>query len=150
MKIKKILGFSFILFLLMGCTQANLEEENTNVKLTKLNNQSEINLDLSDQVKEDLKNNSNIKTVHGANLNNNLVLAMEIPQMSRFNIKEIEKDVKTKIKNNFKNVEVHLSTDKKIVMELEQLERKLDQSSMTKKELNKELKRIIKLMNEET
>ena len=150
MQFKNLISIIFLASILVGCNTTEQGQESPDVNLTKVTNQKEINLDLSNRVKEFLSKEENISSVHAVNSNNLLVVAIDIPQMKRFNLQDIKNNIKKKLQKKFEASEVYVTTDQKIILELDQLEQKINQSSLTQKKLTKELKRIIKLMNEQT
>lgn len=150
MRFKNLIPIIFLASILVGCNTTEQGQEAPDVNLTKVTNQKEINLDLSNSVKDFLSKEENISSVHAINSNNLLVVAIDIPQMKRFNLQDIKNNIKKKLQKKFEASEVYVTTDQKIILELDQLEQKINQSSLTQKKLTKELKRIIKLMNEQT
>lgn len=54
------------------------------------------------------------------------------------------------MKKQFKNLDVEFSTDKKIIIELDKLEKQILNNEISSKELKKRLKQIVTLSKEQT
>ncbi|MDA6161854.1 hypothetical protein OSK10_26665, partial [Escherichia coli] len=68
----------------------------------------------------------------------------------RFRLKEIEKKVKSDLKEEYTDYKILVSTDSKMYMELEQLEHKLQEDKLKWEALKKEFDKIKNLMKEKT
>ncbi|MBU5467112.1 YhcN/YlaJ family sporulation lipoprotein [Virgibacillus sp. MSJ-26] len=150
---KKLSVLILLIITMIACSsQPNTLEDknNTEVEMTKINNPTSFNQDISNQAKEYVSKDKNITNVYAVNTEKKLVVAIEIPHMKRFQLQKIEDKSKKKIKEEFPEMDINFSTDKKIIIELEQLEQKLKTNSLTKKEMDKKIKKIISLMNEKT
>ena len=148
---KKVIALITILFVMVGCNnQPNALDETPEVEMTKINNPTSIDQDVSNQVKTRLGQDEHITKVHAVNTDKQLAIAIEIKHMKRFGLKEMKKKLTKKVEKAFPKMDVNLSTDKKIILELEQLENDLETKSLTKKEVDQKISKIIKLMNEET
>ena len=80
----------------------------------------------------------------------NEVIAIDPKHHDRFRLKDLRKSLKDTVEQSFKNYEIELSTDLKIILELRELKLQLNEQNITKEELHKELERIQKLANEQT
>jgi len=147
-----ILIFSLLSLLLFGCgTDSNEEsKKGSEIEYTKLAANNEIDQQPSNRAKEMLSKHDEITNVKAVNSSGKLIIAIEIKHMKRFQLKQIEDDLKKEMKKEFDDHKVELSSDKKIVLELEDLEKKIKDGSISKKKLNKEVDRIIKLSHEQT
>ncbi|WBX79732.1 hypothetical protein PD280_19070 [Virgibacillus salarius] len=79
-----------------------------------------------------------------------MLIAIEIQHGKRFQLGKIREQLTKQMKKEFKNLKVELSTDKKIVMELEKLEKSIQSKSYSKKKLEKKLKKLIEFSKEQT
>ncbi|MUK90256.1 hypothetical protein GMD78_17930 [Ornithinibacillus sp. L9] len=150
---KKILILTMSCFILFGCgANSNLgTNEEKPVEITKISSTKKgTNQDLANQAKDYLSNKQNITSVNAVNTSKKLVIAVEVPHHERFQLAKTRKDLQDELKKKFSKVEVELSTDQKIVLELKKLEEKLQKGSMKKKDLEKEVDDIISLSKEQT
>ncbi len=140
--------------LLSACAEEqSMEPGQTNndfADTTKISNESIFSQEPSNQAKDKLSNHDEISAVKAVNTDKNIVIAIEVDHHERFTLSQIEKKYKKEMEDKFKDKKVEFSTDKKIVLELEKLEQDIKDNTITKKELEKELKKIVKLSKEQT
>lgn len=137
--------------LLIGCTPSNeANSKDEQVDYTKIAAKTSIEQKAANQVKKKLANNKDVKAVHAVNANKKLVIAVDVPHSKRFRLAKIRTKLTKELKKEFDKYQVVLSTDKKILLELEQLEKKINDGSISNKQLDKEAKRIISLSKEQT
>jgi len=123
----------------------NIDIQFTNVKTTESLAQENANT-----AKRTLIQHDHINTVKAVNSEKDLVIAFEIDHLKRFNLEKIRKKIQKEMDEKFPDLNVIVSTDQKIVLELDRLEEKIFSDSISKKELNKKLKKIVKLDKEQT
>ncbi|MBZ5751050.1 YhcN/YlaJ family sporulation lipoprotein [Metabacillus litoralis] len=128
----------------------NANNEKNSINITNVSSQNTKNLNMTDQVKQLLNKQKEVSDVKVVNSDKELFIAAEIKHMDRFRIKEIEKKLKKLTEDNYPNHNVTLSTDMKIFLELDELEKKVNEKNMSKKKIEKELKRIKSLSEEQT
>lgn len=116
-----------------------------NVSHDKIGNQEPAN-----KAKEILIKHEEVMNVKAVNSKDEMIIAVEIEHHERFNLANLRKKYTKEIKDKFKELEVELSTDKKISLELEKLEQKIKEEHVSDKKLKKEINRIIKLSKEQT
>ncbi|WP_251525919.1 YhcN/YlaJ family sporulation lipoprotein [Metabacillus litoralis] len=133
-----------------GCNMTNANNEKNSINITNVSSQNTKNLNMTDQVKQLLNKQKEVSDVKVVNSDKELFIAAEIKHMDRFRIKEIEKKLKKLTEDNYPNHNVTLSTDMKIFLELDELEKKVNEKNMSKKKIEKELKRIKSLSEEQT
>lgn len=145
-----LLVFGLILFLL-GCTSDTNTSQTEEADFTKISTKkSEINQSVSNKAKKSLEHHDEIKKINAVNIAKTLVITIEVHHNKRFRLATIRKKIKKELEKEFPDRKVELSTDKKIVIELNRLEKQIRQENISKKKLEKELKQLIKLMNEQT
>lgn len=88
-----------------------------------------------------------VRSVEGKKL---LIVAIELKHWNTFRSKQITKETKKKLEKEFPSKRIEVTTDHKIFIELEKLEKKLNNNELTKKQLDKRLEKIKKLMKEQT
>ncbi|WP_249869952.1 hypothetical protein [Oceanobacillus saliphilus] len=118
--------------------------------ITKISNEYLISQKPSNQAKEMLRKHEEITAVRAVNTEDSIVIAIEVEHHERFTLAETRKKYKKEMEDKFKDKKVEFSTDKKIVLELEKLEQDITNNTITKKELEKKVKQIIKLTKEQT
>lgn len=142
-----------ILLVLMigsGCNNANSNNESKELNITKVTSEERQNLSITNQVKQLLMKQKEVSNVKAVNSDKELLIAVEINQMDRFRLKEIEKRLIKITEDNYPNHKVTLTIDQKIFLELEKLEKQITDTNMSKKKLEKEIKRIKSLSEEIT
>ncbi|RSL31944.1 hypothetical protein D7Z54_18365 [Salibacterium salarium] len=149
MKTRSIL---LITFLFLGFASGCAENPDSAMKdngITKVQNVS-MDQSLSNKAKEKVTKMQDITEAKAVNTDKDLVLAVQIKQFNRFQTKSIEKKVKTNLKKWFPNRRIDVSTDLKILLELGELEDRLQENNMNQQKLKKELQQIKNLMKEKT
>lgn len=129
---------SVIVCLLLSSCNLNGNE----VKPLSIGNKSMTQQDDADEAKHIVLSMEEVNQVVGVSENKNIYLAVKVGQFNRLFLRRIRKDAHDKVKKRFPDANVHVSTDKKVFMELEKLEKKLYKDKVDQKELKKELKRI--------
>jgi hypothetical protein len=152
-KYQFLIIISFLL-LLVGCTSQSSEPSNkTNpIHISNVSTKQSYEQTYANQAKSNLAQKKNVTKVSAVNSDKQLVIAIDVPHHERFQLKQYEKKLKKELKKNFKNsnLQIEVSSDQKIMWELEKLEDEIRKGSITKKELKKKLKEISKLMKEKT
>lgn len=143
-----------LLIMLASCknepTTDTSTEERQQVELTKISTDQNIDQEPSNQAKEKLRNYEEITEVKAVNTKKDMLIAFDIEHHERFSLDQFEKELKKDMKKEFPDIKVHVSTDQKIILEVERLEEKLLKNDLSDKKLKKELKDIIKLSQEQT
>ena len=148
---KKIMILSFF-FLLIGCGVNNdtTEQNDHPIELTNISTKQPVDQTPSNQAKQALSQYDGITSIKAVNTKDKLLVAVEIEHQRRFQLEKTEKKLTKKMKDQFSNMKVEFSTDQKINLELEKLEKELKSGSMSKKELTKQMNHLIKLTKEKT
>lgn len=155
MKRHLLLFISICLFVSIGCTNKNREQilEPTGdqpIELLKLKSNSVADQNASNQAKEIVSKYEEVAGVRAINYDNQLIVAIDVDHLDRFNLSEIEKELRKKINDSFSDMIVTVSTDQKIIIELEKLEKQIQAKSISEKELKKKMNDIKKLSKEQT
>ncbi len=141
-----------ILFLI-GCspdTDTSQSGPNDGVNFTNISTKGSLDQSISNNAKQSLSQHKEITTINAVNTDKKLVIAIEVHHNERFRLAKFRKKMHKKMEKVFPDQKIELSTDKKIVIETNQLEKKIRQGNISKKKLKKEVKHLIKLMNEQT
>ncbi|MEK5441616.1 YhcN/YlaJ family sporulation lipoprotein [Fredinandcohnia sp. FSL W7-1320] len=154
MKMKKsFFQYSVLLFLtiglLAGCKEDMDSIKSQGTSITKISAKTATNQSVANQAEELLIKRDDITGVRGVNKDKELLIAIKVPQKDRFQLSTIEKEVKKELKKQYPEHNIQVSTDQKIFLELDKLEKKLEKSKVGEKELKKELDNIKSLMKEE-
>ncbi|WP_085505150.1 hypothetical protein [Thalassobacillus devorans] len=102
-----------------GCQSGNGAKEKTeSSQLMPISNTYETFSQLpSKQAEEILQKKNHLKDIKAVNDDKKLLIAAQIPHNGRFQIKDIEKDLKKQAKKQFPSHKVTLSLDQKINLE---------------------------------
>lgn len=138
-----------LIFILIGCGDSNHNTQNNNV-FTKLSTTSPMEQNDSNKSKELLARHEEIRNIHAVNGSKNMIIAFEVHHHERFRLKEIEKNIQKELKNEFPKLNITVSTDKKIILETRELEKKINDRALSKEEIGKKVKKIMKLAKEQT
>lgn len=144
------------LLIFSGCqeeprtTPDNRGNQSLDVDLTKLSTQSSIDQTYANEAKDYLKNIEDITAIQAVNTNDQMMITIEIDYLKRFELETKRKELVKQLKETFPHLEVFVSTDQKIILELEQVEQALQQNQLSKTELEKKIKELMDLAKEET
>lgn len=138
--------------LLFGCgTSTTLESpHNNDVEFTKLTTKKDVDQQASNQAKDFIRRYEEVTSIKAVNTSKHLVVGFEVEHMERFNLEDIRKKIQKKLKKEFSSLKVVVSTDQKIILELDKLEQNIQSGKVSKKQLNKKAKKIIDLSKEQT
>lgn len=154
MQLNRIIFILGLLFLLIGCntdaTKESTGNKDNNIELTKISTNQPVDQQPSNQAKEALSQQEGITSVKAVNNTDKLLIAIDIEHNKRFQLAKTRKQLTKDMKKKFSNMEVEFSTDKKINLELEKLENKIQKDSISKRKLDKEIDQLIKLAKEMT
>jgi len=150
-----ILMIGFIFLFVVCNANSNTDtsqqgEKNNDIELTEISNTKTVDQQPSNQAKQVLQKYTNITKVKAANTSKLLLIAIDIKHSKRFSLKKTEQYLAKKMKKEFPDMKVEFSTDQKIVLELDQLEKDLQANKVSNKKLKKRLKKLAKLKNEKT
>lgn len=155
MKKTFILSLSLLFFALSGCMNdkqpTNLEPtRNDPLSLMKLSSKGMTDQQPAMDAKQFLSKEESLSGVRAVNHNDELFIAIEVDNFQRFNLKDIEKDVRKKVNNKYKNFHVTVVSDEKLVIELKELEEKVENNNITDEQLGKQIEELKKLSKEQT
>lgn len=154
LRLSKLFIIISLLFL-FGCSN-NKDDSALNqtkgqpLELTKLSTQGITDQQPSNQAKHLLSEYPEVSQVRAVNIGDDLFVAVNVRQQDRFSLDKITSDLRKKVIEQHANMNVTLSTDKKFIMELEKLEKKIDKKEIKKDKLQKKVDKLKKLSKEET
>lgn len=140
---------------LIGCSTNDKDTtlkqtSNESLELTKLSTQGVTDQQPSNQAKQFLSQFPEVSQVRAVNAGGDLFVAVNVRQRDRFSLDDIESDLRKKVIEQQPNMHVTLSTDKKFIIELEKLEKKIDKQEIKKEKLQKKIEKLKELSKEET
>ncbi|WP_161568127.1 YhcN/YlaJ family sporulation lipoprotein [Anaerobacillus alkaliphilus] len=128
-----------ILFFISGCNVAGQGD----VKPLYIGGQSKIfDQTKADEAKQIVLSMDEVVAVRGATLEGDIFVALKVKQFDRLFLDRIRKEAADKIKKRFPDAKAHVSTDKKVFLELEKLEKELYENKIKKSEIEKRWSRI--------
>lgn len=142
-----------LLGLLTACMSQDPTYEptkNQDLELTKLSTKGVTDQQPADEAKQYLSQYEEVSGLRAVNHEEQLLVAIDIDHDDRFALDSLESKLRKKLHENFPNMEIHLSTDQKLLFELEKLEQEIANESIAKKEIGKRMKKLKKLMKEQT
>ncbi|RIU96540.1 hypothetical protein D1864_02575 [Oceanobacillus picturae] len=155
MSMKRWLLLIGLLCILSSCGNESALEPSKNkneaLDLTHIStNDQDTSQQQANQAKAALSNYEEITAIKAVNTSKQLIIAVQVEQNQRFKLAKIRKQLSKEMKEMFPDLKVELTTDKKIAIELEKLEEKLKSGSMSKKSMEKRVKKIVDLSKEQT
>jgi hypothetical protein len=142
---KSLLKITFVICLLTGC--GNLTGANEEVRPMHITEHAVIAQDKSDHAKKIVLSMDEVVEIKGVNDNKGKIyLAPRVKHFDRIRLKGIRKKGYDSVKKQYPNAKVFVSTDQKIYMELEKLEKELKNKSISEQRLKKQLKKLEEMM----
>lgn len=141
-----------LLLVLFGCSPSNEAEKDNNganqLEMTKLSTKQSINQDTANKVKEAVGQFKEITSVKAIEVANKMVIAFEVKHIYRFQLEKLRSAVKDKVKKMYPDIEPTVSTDQKIFMEVEKIEKNI--RNYSKEKLKEKVDKIIKMDKDQT
>lgn len=145
---KRIVCLLGMIFILLSCSNHSSETEHP--MPTDMASKPFISQSIANDAVNIVLNREEVIKANAINTEKQLLLAFEVEQFERFELQEIEKNIKKQLKQEFKDMEIEVSYDPKIMLEIEKVQEKIKSEEMDKDTLKKEMKRIVKLKHEKT
>lgn len=157
MRLKHILMIAGCLFMLTACTNKSMENtvepqsnQDQGLELNKIKANSPIDQQTANQAKQMISDRDNVKSVRAVNYDHQLLIGVQLNHHDRIDMDDIEQKLQKDINKKFSDYKVTLSTDEKIHLEVEKLEKALQERQLSKKELKEKMNKIKSLSNEKT
>ncbi|SDJ76173.1 YhcN/YlaJ family sporulation lipoprotein [Sediminibacillus albus] len=147
-----LLFFCLTFSILSACTgdeDGRSAKQDENYDLTQVSHHSEISQEPANAAKRKALKNEAVIGSRGVNTDKNLLIGIEVRQLDRIRLKKLEKQITTDLEKQYPDKNVQVSTDKKIYLELDKLESRLQKKDISKKELDKKYNQIKKLINDQ-
>lgn len=135
-------------FLLIACQMDQRATEHPIITETATNHV--MNQTIANTAVRSVLEKEEVIRANAVNTDKLLLLAFEVEQFERFNLKSIQKEIKKQLDEEFKDKQVTASYDPKIMLEIEKLQAKIESKQIDEKKFKKEVKRIVKLHKEKT
>ncbi len=141
MKMKKNVIFPMLILVLL-ISACNIGGQAEEVKPLFIGANKVFDQTKADEAKQLVLSMEEVVEVKGVNKEENIYIATKVKQFDRFFLDRIRKEAQDKIKKRFPEANVHVSTDKKVFLELEKLERNIYQNRINKESVEKQIKKI--------
>ncbi|GAF65370.1 hypothetical protein BTS2_2268 [Bacillus sp. TS-2] len=136
-----------LLIMLISCLLGACNQDTTKSSQASLTSESSYkDQNKINDVKAELKKMEEVIDVQAIVYDQKIYADPKVKQFSRFRLKEIRKNGFEKLKETFPDSEIHVSTDKKVYMELEKLEQQLKNGKIKNEDLEKKLQKIEEMM----
>jgi len=135
-----------IAFMLFGCSnQSKTKADLSNPKNTAIDQTMAI------EAKKKIASYKETTVVHAVNTSKKLFVAFDIKHRNKLTFKQILEKRKKALKKQFPDKEIEVSTDQKLLMETEKIEKQLkDDKIKSEKALDKKMEALIKLSRKKT
>lgn len=137
-----------LLLLFTGC-DAETDTANDS-KFINLSTTQSIDQHDSNHAKQILSKHEEMTNIYAVSNSKNMIIAFEVYHHDRLQLKKIKKTIEKQINKEFPNLDIIVSTDKKIILELHELENKIEQNSISKDKINKKVEQLMTLAKEQT
>ncbi|HIS28248.1 MAG TPA: YhcN/YlaJ family sporulation lipoprotein [Candidatus Avamphibacillus intestinigallinarum] len=142
----KVLKYPFLLtgllIMLIACNDSNDEasvRDNHSIDQYPAKNTEQL-----------LKDHKEVTKAHAVNSNDYLVAAFDVKQRHKWNLEKRKKQYKKQLKKEFPNHTILLSTDQKLIHELNKLNNQLNKGELSKNEIKHHIKRLKTLHDKKT
>src|SRR5699024_1820588 len=156
MDLKKVFFLIATVFIVSACTQDAQKDPtfepggNRDLELVKLATDEVYDQNPSNRSKEILSNYEEVSGIRAVNDKDNLLIGVDIDHHERFSLDNMESELQKKIRKNFSDLKVTLSTYQKILLEVEKLEKQIRANEVTNDELKKKIADLVSLSKEQT
>lgn len=123
---------------------------NDDLQLTKLSSYGIYDQNPANKAKDMLSKHDGISRIRAVNDRNDLIIGVDVQHYKRFQLKNIEKEMRKQLNEYFSDIEVTISTDEKILLELKKVEEAIEENALSNEQLEASLKKIKRLSKEET
>ncbi|HEX6923054.1 MAG TPA: YhcN/YlaJ family sporulation lipoprotein [Bacillales bacterium] len=142
-----IIGTAF--FLLAGCASQQNQSSEKDVNFVPAKWETQDGQTVAEQVEGQVAKRKGIKDVQAIPSKKELLVAIRLKTFDRFNSQQIVKKIEKKLQKQYPKRKVQVSSDKKVYMEIAELESKIRQGEIDAKERKNKMKRIHKFLKEQ-
>lgn len=145
-----ILLLTLLASIFVGACQNNDRAQNNNASpYMKLSTREQYDQGVSNHIKMRLNKWEQLSKIHAVNDEKKIVIAFDVDHHHRFTLGKIEQEIQKEVEKLFPEHEVTVSTDLKILLGLEQLEKEIHEGSISQERISKELNLLVKLTTDE-
>jgi len=124
----KVIVFS-LLILTVGCTiQNSFKKPQPEQQVNQDEKQVYTNLELAEKAKKTAETVKGVEESTAVVINRDISIAIKVSGFDRLRLKLIREEVHNRIKELHKDYNIHVTTDKKLFMQVQQIERQLVES----------------------
>lgn len=139
-----------LLLFITGCgTTSTTSKDDKFIKLST-NHSAEIDQQTANQAKDILSFHEEITDIYAVNSPQNMIIGIKIYHHDRFKLKKIRKRLQKEIDDKFPKSNNIVSTDQKIILELQRLEDEINSRFISQDEMNKKIKNLMKSAKDQT
>ena len=154
-KIKNLKVGLLILMVIGLCTGCNGNQDqdtdaNEDLNVSQVKISKPISQSVANQATENVSMEDEISDVMAVNTDKELLVAIKVKQFDRFQLKKVEKNIKSNLEKLYPDYTILVSADQKMYFELVKLQGKLQKNTLSMKDLEKEIKKIKSLMKEQS
>lgn len=158
MYLKKVFLLFLGVFILTACSNNNANPDqileptgNRDLELVKLKSNDNIDQNPSNRAKELISEEyDEVSAVRAVNHKDDILIAIDVDHHERFDLDDIEKKIEKQVRNQFSDLKVTLSTDQKILIELEKIEADIMNNNISNDQLKKKITKLKSLSKEQT
>lgn len=147
----------FLILIFSGCKQSDDTKESqlsliktTDPSPTVVNTNSDKKMDTLEKVRETVLSSPAIYDVAIVKKKKEILIAYKVKQLKRFQMKKIEKELKSQLKKKYPDNKFTISSDYKIFLEVVRLNEKIGNDTYDEKEAKKHFDEIVNLTKELT
>ncbi|OPX85898.1 YhcN/YlaJ family sporulation lipoprotein [Pelotomaculum sp. PtaB.Bin117] len=143
--IPKVIVLSLILLMTAGCGTLNssLKKPQPEQQMSRDEKQIQVNPELAEKAKKTAGTVKGVKGCTAVVVNKDISTAIKVSGFDRLRLKPIKEEVHNKIKELNKDYNVHVTSDKKLFMQLQQIENQVN--GPQEKPLTDIQKKVIKI-----
>lgn len=138
MLLKKSIVWLLVVLMLMGCATAKKPQP----KQGMVNEDITVDANLAQQVKELALTVSGVKNATAVVINKEMSVAVKVSGFDRLRLKAIRQELHDKIKKQHQEYTVHVTTDKKLFKELQNLEQQINSDKAMSPSLKEKVNKI--------
>ncbi|MFZ5647291.1 MAG: YhcN/YlaJ family sporulation lipoprotein [Bacillota bacterium] len=140
-------AFIILLLILTAACGVNNPSRKPRPETGKIEAPVQINSELAEKVKEMAKTVQGVEDCTAVVIDNNISAAVKVKGFNRLRLKSIKGKVYQKVKESSKDYEVHVTSDKKIFSQIQQLEKEIrEQKVQSPANIKKKIEKINKSM----
>ncbi|MFA9556094.1 YhcN/YlaJ family sporulation lipoprotein [Evansella sp. AB-rgal1] len=125
---------------LVGCQDIG-SPQNAYIYSVESNSQPVVSQQLAERIKHNIEEMNEVDEVYAISYEKDVYIALSVSGFNRLFLKQIREDAKKRAKEIDGEITIYISTDRKVEMEISDLERKV-RGNMKKEKLEKEINKI--------